>query len=575
MVQLVEKIKQNAGAVGVKNFLTLWRAYLEMKNTNSGKLPADNATEFDGQPVELYCGDYTCDDAGITYINRYGAEVIVCRHPILPIRRLVNIDTNEVKIELAYKRGNRWKYMIADKGMLASGQKIIELAKYGIAVDSQNSGDLVSFLTEIEDTNYDKLGETNSVGRLGWIEGCGFSPYVEGLRFDGDVVFSHAFEAVKPCGSYDKWLELAKAVRASRSIANIQLAASFASVLVEPLGCLPFFLHLWGGTESGKTVGLMLAASVWANPSMGEYVKTFNSTSVGQEMMAGFLNSLPLCLDELQIVKDRKDFDKEIYMLTEGIGRNRGAKTGGLQKIQTWRNCILTTGEQPITNASSGGGAINRVVEVDCKDKKIFEQPREAVSIIRRNYGHAGKAFIALVEDNRPEINDVYAKWYSRLTTGENTEKQAMAAALILTADELIDKWIFTDGYRLNISDIEQYLTKKDDVDANKRAYEYIKELAASNPMRFNTADNLGELWGEIKDDTIFIIKTVFDNKMQEGGFNATSFLSWAQRQNILTCDKGRTTKVRRISGTQIMARCVGIAQSMWDVIGDIAETPF
>ena len=132
------------------------------------------------------------------------------------------------------------------------------------------------------------------------------------------------------------------------------MASSFASALLEPLGLLPFFVHLWGTTECGKTVALMLAASVWANPKMGEFIHSFNSTTVAQELSATFVNSLPLILDELQIIKDRRDFDNTIYKLTEGIGKNRGTKTGGLQKTGTWQNCILTSGEMPISNPSSG-----------------------------------------------------------------------------------------------------------------------------------------------------------------------------------------------------------------------------
>ena len=74
-------------------------------------------------------------------------------------------------------------------------------------------------------------------------------------------------------------------------------------------------------------------------------------------------------MDELQIINERKDFEKEIYMLTEGVGRSRGNKTGGLDHTPTWRNCIMTTGEKPILTSSSGGGAVNRVIEVECKEK--------------------------------------------------------------------------------------------------------------------------------------------------------------------------------------------------------------
>ena len=109
----------------------------------------------------------------------------------------------------------------------------------------------------------------------------------------------------------------------------------------------------------------MIAASVWACPKMGEFCTTFNSTLVGQEMTAAFLNSLPMCIDELQIQSSSgvRDFDRIIYQLTEGVGRTRGAKTGGLQRMNTWRNCIITNGEHPISNSSSGGGAVNRVIE--------------------------------------------------------------------------------------------------------------------------------------------------------------------------------------------------------------------
>ena len=106
-------------------------------------------------------------------------------------------------------------------------------------------------------------------------------------------------------------MDLAKEIRSGDNPApKILLVAAFASVLVEPCSCLPFFVHVCGGTETGKTVGLMLAASVWANPEMGKYIHTFNSTAVAQELSAGFVNSLPLILDELQIIKDRKDFDQ-------------------------------------------------------------------------------------------------------------------------------------------------------------------------------------------------------------------------------------------------------------------------
>ena len=146
-----------------------------------------------------------------------------------------------------------------------------------------------------------------SVGRLGYIDGEGFSPYVDGLIFDGDVNFRTIFNSISSRGKAADWVSISKECRAMSITARIMLAASFASVLVQPFGALPFFVHLWGGESgTGKTVALMLAASVWGDPVMGRYIQTFNSTMVGQEKTASFLNSLPMLIDELQLAKDHR-----------------------------------------------------------------------------------------------------------------------------------------------------------------------------------------------------------------------------------------------------------------------------
>ena len=576
-LQLREQARKRAQAVGYKNFVTLLNAYLETK-LKQNRIELESATQFDGQPIELYCGNYICDDSGVGYYGRQGEPITVCRHPILPASRLVNIDSGEMRLEMAFKRGNRWRSVVIDRATLASQQKILDLSKLGVAVDSDNAKELVKYITFIEAQNYDKLGETNSVSRLGWITGQGFSPYVDGLRFDGDLSFSHMFDAVKSKGNFFKWVETVKEARKHSLIVRIMLAASFSSVLVEPLGCLPFFLHVWGGTEAGKTVGLMLAASVWANPALGEYIKTFNSTSVGLEMAAGFCNSLPLCLDELQIVRERGNFDKTIYMLTEGIGKGRGAKNGGLQKTCTWKNCILTTGEMPITNPESGGGAVNRIIEIDCKEEKLFQTPREIANFVRLNYGSPGKFFVELLDENTIEkAKEFYQSYYAELLKGESTEKQAMAAALILTADRITEDLIFDDGLKITPDEIGRYLTSKSEVDANARALNWIYDFVAANSNHFNAEAATTEIWGEIVGTHIYIIKSIFDDKMKAAGFNPQSFLSWAHRRSILATDAAsdRKTKNKRIKGSGVVSRCVCIIQNATLEDADVNELPF
>lgn len=73
-------------------------------------------------------------------------------------------------------------------------------------------------------------------------------------------------------------------------------------------------------------------------------------------------------------------------MLTEGSGRSRGNKLGGLDAVPKWKNAVITTGERPITTARSGGGSINRVIEIECKEK-FFDDPRHVANTVKANYG--------------------------------------------------------------------------------------------------------------------------------------------------------------------------------------------
>ena len=562
MVQLLEVISKKAGSVGVKNFKTIWRAYVETRNEQAG-IMIENATNFEGQPLDLACDIYTADDAGITYIDHWGSEVVVCPHPIMPVQRLINIDSGEVKTEIAFKRGKKWQQIIFDKGVLASGQKIIEMAKFGVAVDSENARDMVKYLSALESLNYDKIPEINSVGRLGWIEGYGFSPYVENLRFDGEIGYKSMFDAVAPKGHYKKWLEIVKDIRKNECVlTRLILAASFASALVQPCAMNPFYVHLWGGSGAGKTVGLMLAASVWASPVMGEYIHTYDGTAVSQELMAGFCNSLPLCIDELQIVKDKRDNDSMIYKLCEGVGRGRGAKGGGLQRVSTWKNCTLSTGEMPILTGASGGGAVNRVLEIDCKDVKLFKDGHSVVVDISKNYGHAGKQFIQEIIDKNlfDEINSVQDSFYTQLMENPAFEKQAQSASLILTADWLSNELIFQDDCLLTMDDLRPFLVNKEQADPNRRAYEWITDFVASNPQRFNQnamGEYSGECWGEIGSDQVYIIKSVFDRVMTDAGFSSTAFLGWAKRHDLIKSGQGHNTIMKRMKGLQTLARCV------------------
>ena len=568
--QLLGIMSDQAKNVGIKNLATLFKAYME---TVSGTVtPGFNRTDFSGQEMELDCGGWTASDTGIYGTDKMGFEVVACYHPIMPVQRLVNIDTGIHKVKLAFSLGKRWNTIIEDRSVISDSRSIIGLSKYGIMVNSETSKALVRYLADVEQMNYDLIPEVSSVGRLGWIDDYGFSPYVEDLVFDGEEEYRTRFESIQERGSREKWLECVRSVRAGKTpgnvIARIVLAASFASVLVKPCNCLPFFVHLWGGTETGKTVSLLLAASVWGNPEIGKYIQTFNATEVGKELGAAFCNSLPLIIDELQLVKDnRKDFDKMIYQLSEGVGRARGRKQGGLQKTPTWRNCVITTGEFPIISPNSGAGAVNRTIEIDCHAEHLFDDPKKTATLLYNNYGFAGREFVEhlMKDDGFERVQRLQEAMQERLKTDDTMDKQTASAALILAADMLAEEWIFRDGIFLQPEDISKYLVSKETVNQNGRALQYLYDFININQARFGLdADaHQGEVWGDLDDDYAYIIRSKFDQILADEGYNASAFLGWAKNRGYLKCGKdGRPTVVKKLNGRACRFVCLKLQEN-------------
>ena len=561
---LLNKMQNVAKDLHFTGFMRTWNAYVESKSPKATIL-GSNQTMFPKQPAQLDCGTYIADEYGVSRLNELGAEVEVISHPLMPIKRVTNIETFEEKLEIAYCRGNDpWKYLTVSREQLASAQKIIGLSRQGIAVNSENAKEVVKYMGTLESLNYDDLPRQNSVSHMGWLQNGQFMPYVKDVSYDGDSPeFLRMYEEFSPTGDEQTWLDIAKSVRSGDSIpARIALAASFAAPLVQILGGLPFFVHFWGETGCGKTVALMLAASVWGNPDVGRYIKTFSGTKVSQELYAAFCCNVPILFDELQVISDRKTFDDLIYMLCEGVSKGRGAKEGGLQVQKRWSSCIITTGEMPITQGNSGGGAIARIVEVNFGGRPLFRDARTTANTLKENYGFAGPEFISMMrkEGVVDAVKALQKKFYSELMMEDVQDKQVLSASILLAADALATRAIFKDGKALSVDEIKQYLVSRSETDVNLRCYQWIIGYCAANPRRFDSQDTTnGELWGEYKDGFVFINKTIFDDILRNKGFSSGAFLDWARRKNLLKCQyygfgnkNNRPTWPLRINGKQI-----------------------
>lgn len=560
-VQLTRRAKQ----LGVKSdFEEIMKGYYqadrEMKRQeqeNRTVCTVDNYTNFTGPHDRMYCGAWIADDRGVFAQNSGRVDEVACYHPILPVERLRNLETGEEQIKLAYKRNNQWQDIVVPKTMITSANKIVALSGRGISVTSENAKLLVKYLADVENGNDDYIDVQYSTSKLGWINDQ-FIPYDTDIIFDGDNRFKQAFESVSDHGSFDVWLRHVRELRASgRMEVKFLLAASFSSVLVQVLGGLPFFVDLWGETEGGKTVSLMVAASVWANPDESRYIGDFKTTDVALEAKADMLNHLPMFLDDTSktSARIRDNFEGIVYDLCSGKGKSRSNKELGINRENRWRNVMICNGERPLSSYVNQGGAINRILEVECGEK-IYQDPQKTAETVKKNYGHAGKEFVEIIKElGEDEIRSIQKEFQKQLLDTDKMQKQSISLSIVLTADKTATDYIFKDGQYISVEEAKKVLIDRNELSDNERCYHFIQDKVAMNGHRFDAMTSC-EKWGIVENGYAIFYNSAFDQICKDGGFSKKSFLSWAAKKGIIQQDsKGNHTKQKKIDGKN--SRCV------------------
>ena len=506
-------------------------------------------TNFESDEYDrMICGYWNATDKGILKPN---SDEYACYHPILPVERLKNIETGAEQIKLAYKRTGTWHEIVVPKSLIASASKIVALAEQGVAVTSENAKLLVKYLSDVENLNDNFIRIKRSTSKFGWLN-KDFIPFDGDIIFDGDMKFKQVSESVTIQGDYKTWLDHAREVRARKRIeSKFCLAASFASVLVAPLKGLPFFVDLWGGTEAGKSVALMLAASVWANPDENAFIGDYKSTETALEAKADMLNHLPMLLDDTSNQNRRlaENFESLVYVLCSGKGKTRSNKDIGINRESRWKNCIITNGEKPLTSYVNQGGAMNRILEVAC-DSYIFEDPRKTASIAKTNYGYAGREFVKILKEIGVEgIMKIQKGFLDELDNDEKMQKQSLSLSIVLTADKIATDYIFKDGEYIDIEEAKQVLIDKNELSDNERCYRFILDRVVANRGRFDPRNENIEQWGIIEDNYVLMISTALSRLCKEEGYSRLSFLKWASDKGLIQGNGGRYDFTKKING--------------------------
>lgn len=555
----------------------------ERKNQAKEMSLVEHYTNFSDSPYDnMACGNWIAADDGIcTWNSSTGiTDIRACYHPILPVERLKNLQTGEEQLRIAFRRNYKWQEIIVPKDIVATASKIVGLSKRGVAVTSETAKHLVRYLSDVENLNDDYIKIQYSSGKLGWI-GEGFLPYSKEIVFDGDARFGQLFESIKEKGIREIWYDHVKKIRKQGKFeVKFMLAASFASVLIRPLNALPFFADLWGLTGNGKSITHMLAASVWADPAENRYIGNFKSSDVGLEVKADMLNNLPMILDDTS-QKDKRieeNFERIVYDLCSGQGKTRSNKELGLSRENVWKLCILTNGEYPLQSYMNQGGAINRILEVECTHEKLFSKPQETVDILKNNFGFAGKDFVEAVEkigiDN---IKSTQQEIMKLIHSEDKTEKQLLSLSIVLTADKIATEMLFKDKQYIDISDAKSTLVDVSDVSPNERCYEYLVDMISMNEQRFDV-DTICEKWGDpIEFDSesecrlVYFYPTALDNICKNGGFSKKAFLSWGMKKKLVISNNKYGNMSKRTSSARNPKKfcCVKIVDDLEEYLND------
>ena len=541
--------QQRAKKLGVfRQFCNGWNTFLRSKAQT--EIASDSYTKFPEQPLTLKAGSWIADDKGVKRMtqNQFGGyKAEYASHiPVMPLEILQNLDDETEKIRIGFYKYGKWHRILVPRSTIASNSKIIELADMGLEVTSENAKLLVRYLAEIVALNSDTIPILKSLQHFGWSDN-GFIPYTDNVKLDSENQYKDLVASVKSKGNLAEWVRYTAELRKNITLRLI-MDASFASPIIAKAGALPFVLHLWGGTGSGKTVGMMVAASIWGNPRQGKLVRTMNMTINAMMQTASILKNLPFFGDELQTIKSRyENYDTLIMQVTEGINRGRMSNST-LQQTMTWENAFIFTGEEPCTQNVSGGGVKNRVIEIECTEK-VVDGGNNVVNFIGKNYGLAGEPFINELSDF--PIHEMFeTKMKNVLERCQDTsEKQAMAITLILIADAVARIVFYNDEPELTIDDIKPYLKTQTDIDVAERAYREIVGIIMENEINFSS-DSKTKRWGRIGNDYADVNKTVLIRELHNLGFNFDAVKKkWAAKGYLLKTAHGKYADHASVDG--------------------------
>lgn len=542
---------------GEETFRETWAAAFGMANPIDIRIVSCLAEKvIEDQPfTPIKPEKWRYSEQGVFGLDEKGLEEKISPLPVIITKRLTDIDTNTEKLEIAWRRHGRWEFLKAEKATLFQYSKIAELANTGMPVSSKNAKEMVSYLFDMEAANMEFLPTVQSVSHMGWLGKAQFLPGHAGdiaLDMDAKRGMHFIVNGFEKSGEFEVWKKCLEYV-VQNPIAQLMLAGSFASPLLNVIGHRNFIIHVWGASKGGKTAAMKAALSVWGNPE--RIMVSFNTTQVGLERTCQFLNNLPLGVDERQLAGDKQEFlDKLVYAVSAGQGKTRGDKGGGLQAKAFWNLVVLTTGEESLAGDTSHSGVRTRALElygIPLPDEKEASNVHRVTDL---HYGHAGVLFMRHVLEELKKDKEFWHKEYASIYRQLQdkwpniAQPHISAIAVSCVAYFWARQWVWgiseeqakAEMIRMAVTGVE-LLGAAQEADYVDRAWDFTTAWLASNADRFK--DNCHqEKYGCF--DTIkrqyWVVPAILKSALLENGFSVSRTLrEFAEKGYIQTESAG------------------------------------
>lgn len=518
--------------------------------------PIDDAPDV----ITNFAG-YNITEMGVSIaLNKSLLEI--CPYPIFITERYTDIDDGTEKVKIEFKRDGVWHNLVLPRATIANASKIVQLADMATGITSENAKAVVKYLSDIESANRYSLIPKLSVSRLGWTE-YGFVPFIDDIIYAGSDTYSNLYKKFHESGKFEAWCDISKKCL-QYPIPRIIIAASYASLLLNHIGVNGFCVHLWGESGRGKTVALMLGASIYGDPDpKSGIIRNGKTTSNGIEPVLAFFNNCPVYFDELTTLTQEQITDM-IYKFAQGQGKGRMNKNATLQKSFTWNNVAIMSAEKPLVDSKTMSGAVNRVISIYTEGSVFGDMNMvELVKNLEENYGFGAKLFIEALKE--VDISAIYNKYINNISD-KIEQKQANAAAVLLTAYEIAAKYVYGIENEMTVESLSEFLVKKNEVSVSARAYSELMSWVSANYTFFDDSSINQSKWGRAPSldkerpsgplanredkNLIHVFYTRFVEWCQKNGYQEKAILrEWRNKGLLKTRNKNELKNNARVKG--------------------------